>query len=73
MQVKTKDQNRKTVLGQKQDSMKQKLNLKDKIVPSEKITFKILHINCLQIHFFFFFYLLSNQLTDLWVTYEFIV
>ena len=32
--LKTKDQNRKTVRGQKQDSMKQKLNLKDKIDPS---------------------------------------
>ena len=31
MQVKTKDQNRKTVRGQKRDLMKQKLNLKDKI------------------------------------------
>ena len=30
-QVKTKDQNRKTVGGQKQDLMKQKLNLKVKI------------------------------------------
>ena len=30
----------KTVLGQKQDSMKQKLNLKDEIVPSEKNNFQ---------------------------------
>ena len=35
-ELKTKDQNRKSVRGQKQDSMKQKLNFKDKIVPSEK-------------------------------------
>ena len=34
--LKTKDQSKKTVRVQKQDSMKQKLNFKDKIVPSEK-------------------------------------
>ena len=31
IQVKTKDQNRKTIRGQKQNLMKQKLNLKDNI------------------------------------------
>ena len=34
VQVKTKDQNRKTVRGQKQVLLKQKLTLKDKIDPS---------------------------------------
>ena len=34
VQVKTKDQNRETVREQKQDLMRQKLNLKVKIDPS---------------------------------------